>query len=51
MKRYKRFLSADNMKNTGLYEHVYDLSINYYSIDVADRLDIHKNLMVKNDIY
>ena len=39
------------MKNTGLYKHVYGLSINYDSIDVADRLDIHKNLIAKNDIY
>ena len=37
--------SSDNMKKTGLYGYA-----DYDSIDVDDILDIHKYLMVKNNI-
>ena len=39
--------SVDNMKNTGLNGHVYDFSVDYDAIAVADILDIHKYLMKK----
>ena len=42
--------SIDNMKKTGLYEYVYDFSVDYDSIDVNDTLDIHKYYMKKHDI-
>ena len=38
-------LSADNMKNTGLYGYVYDFSVDYDNIHVDDILDIHKYFM------
>ena len=38
------------MKKTGLYGYVYDFSVDYYRIDVADILDIHKYLMKKEVI-
>ena len=41
--------SVDNIKNTGLYGHVYDYSVDYDCIDV-DILDIHKYLIKKQDI-
>ena len=43
----KGFLT-DNMRKTGLYGDVYDFSVDYDSTDVADFLDIHKYLMVRN---
>ena len=42
--------SEDNMKNTGLYGHVYDFSVDYRATAVDDMLDIHKYLMQKNNI-
>ena len=42
--------SADNMKKTELHVYVYDISVDYYSIYVDNILDIHKYLMVKNNI-
>ena len=42
--------SVDNMKNTGLKGYVYDFSVDYNAIEVADILDIHKYLMKKNYI-
>ena len=33
-----------------LSEYVYDFSVDYDAIAVHDILDIHKNLMKKNDI-
>ena len=42
--------SVDNMKRTGLNEYVYDFSVDYDSIAVIDRLDIHKYLTEKNGI-
>ena len=42
--------SVDNMKNTGLKGYVYDFSVDYDAIAVADILDIHKYLMKKNEI-
>ena len=38
------------MKKIGLYEYVYDFSVNYDSFADDDVLDIHKYLMVKNNI-
>ena len=38
------------MKNTGLKGYVYDFSVDYNAIEVADSLDIHKYLMKKNGI-
>ena len=48
-KHFKGF-SVDSMKNTGLNEYVFDLSVNYDTIAVDDILDIHKYLMKKHDI-
>ena len=42
--------SVDNMKKTGLNGYVYDFSVDYDAIAVADILDIHKYLMKKNGI-
>ena len=41
---------VDNMKKTVLNEYVYDFSVDYDAIAVADILDIHKYLMKKNEI-
>ena len=38
------------MKKTGLYKYVYDFTVDYDTIDVADILDIHKYVMAKNNI-
>ena len=48
-KHFKGF-SVDSMKNTGLNEYVFDLSVNYDAVAVDDILDIHKYLMKKHDI-
>ena len=42
--------SADNMEKAGLYETVFDFSIDYKTISVDDALDIQKYLMEKNNI-
>ena len=42
--------SVDNMKKTRLKGYVYDFSVDYNAIAVADILDIHKYLMKKHDI-
>ena len=39
--------SVDNMKNIGLNGYVYDFSVDYDAIAIADILDIHKYLMKK----
>ena len=38
------------MKKTGLKGYVYDFSVDYNAIAVADILDIYKYLMKKNGI-
>ena len=38
------------MKKTGLYGYVYDFSVDYNGIDVDDNLDIHKYLMITNNV-
>ena len=45
-KHFKRLI-VDNMKKTGLKGYVYDFSVDYDAIAVADILDIHKYLMKK----
>ena len=42
--------SVDNMKKTELNGYVYDFSVDYSAIGVADILDIHKYLIKKNGI-
>ena len=42
--------SVNNMEKTGLKGYVYDFSVDYNAIAVADILDIHKYLMKKNEI-
>ena len=42
--------SEDNTKKTGLNGYVYDFSVDYDAIPVADILDIHKYLTEKNKI-
>ena len=41
--------SVNNMKNTGLNGYVYEFTVYYNAIAVADILDIHKYLMKKHD--
>ena len=41
---------VDNVRKTGLKGYVYDFSVDYNAIAVADILDIHKYLMKKNGI-
>ena len=43
-------VSVDNMKETGLYGYVYDVSFDYDVIVVTNILDIQKHLMKKNFI-
>ena len=38
-------LSVDGIKKTGLYEHVYDFSVDYDTGDLDDNLHIHKYIM------
>ena len=42
--------SVDKMKKTGVKGYVYDFSVHYDAIAVADILEIHKYLMKKNEI-
>ena len=42
--------TSDNMRKAGLYGYVYEFSVGYDAIAVADILDIHKYLMEANDI-
>ena len=41
--------NIDNMKKIGSKGYVYDFSVDYNAIAVADILDIHKHLMKKWD--
>ena len=38
------------MKKTRIYGYFYDFSVDYDNIDVDDILDIHKYLMIKNNL-
>ena len=42
--------STHNIKKMGFNGYVYDFSIDYNATDVDDILDIHKDLMKKNNI-
>ena len=42
--------SVDNMKKIGLKGYIYDFSLDYNAVAVADVFDIHKYLMKKNGI-
>ena len=42
--------SVDNIKRTGFNGSVYDVSVDYDAITVDDILDIHKYLMIKNNM-
>ena len=50
LRNISKDFSQSNMKKTGLYGAVYELSIDHKVIAVDDILDIHKYLMKKNDI-
>ena len=41
---------VDNIKRTGFNGSVYDVSVDYDAITVDDILDIHKYLMIKNNM-
>ena len=43
-------LSLDNMKRTGFNGCIYDFSVDYDAIAVADMFDIRKYLMKKNNM-
>ena len=42
--------SVYNIEKIGLYGYIYDVSLDYNSIDVADVLDIYKSIKWKNKI-
>ena len=42
--------STNNLKKTGLTGYVYDFSADYNTVTVNDIKDIHKYLMIKNNI-
>ena len=42
--------SADNMNKTGFNGYIYDFSVDYDATDIAGIKDIHKYLMIKNNI-
>ena len=42
--------STDNMKKTELTSYLYDFSVDYNAVTVADIKDIHKYLIEKNEI-
>ena len=48
LRSVSRDFSVNNMKKTGFY--VYGFSVDYDAIAVDDILDIHKDLMKKNNI-
>ena len=50
MGNVSKYFSVNNMKKTRLYGYVYGLLVDYDNINVNDILDIHKYLMVKNNI-
>ena len=43
-------VSAENIKNTRWYGYIHDFWDDYDSIDIDGILDIHKHLMVKNNV-
>ena len=43
-------VTSNNMKKYGLYEYVFDFSVDYRPVATDDILDIHKYLMEKNNI-
>ena len=47
---YLKNLIKNESKEVSFKWNVYDLSVNYGSIDKSDILNIHKYLMVKNNI-
>ena len=48
-KKKRKKKSVSNLQKTGLYGYIYDFSVAYDSTDGADKLDIDKCLMVKNN--
>ena len=42
--------SVDNMKKTGLKDYVYDFTVDYDTISVSDKTNIHNYLIEKNEI-
>ena len=50
LRNISKEVSADNMKKSGLNGYVYDFSIDYHAITIADILYIHKYLMEKNNM-
>ena len=50
LRNISKDFSVDNMKKTGLKGYIYDFSVDYNAIAVADILDIHKYLMKKHGI-
>ena len=50
LRNISKDFSVNNMKKTGLNGYVYDFSVDYNAIAVADILDIHKCLMKKHGI-
>ena len=50
MSNVSKDVSVDDMKNNGFYGCVYDISIDCDGTDTGDILDVHKYLMVKDNI-
>lgn len=40
---------GNNVKNTALYEYVYDFSVDYDSFDVDNISEFHKYILLKNN--
>ena len=50
LRKYFEILVSSNTRKIGLTGYVYDFSADYNATAVNDIKDIHKYLMVKNDI-
>ena len=50
LEKISKDFSVDNMKKTGLNEHVYDFRVDYDAIAVYDVLDTQKHLTIKNNL-
>ena len=45
-----QIFSVNNIKKTRLHEHMYDLLVHFYIIDIDDILHIYKYFMIKHNI-
>ena len=50
LSNFSKYFLVDNMIKAGLYWYVHGFLVSYYNINVDDIVDIHKYLMVKNNM-